>query len=660
MSGSVLGLVLEGTVESVDLKTGIVEVSVNMMRAGAFKTTYKTSLFASWSGPQGEFSGGIPQRGASVKIEQGQGGVWYISGYSLSHGVISNANSNYPSMMSDFKPGRHVTQVRGGVRQYIDPFEGIVSGSASQYTHEDPISGIKSQSFDSFFTFSDSHYNIVGPVKRLAKSDHIDLKSHEYSARLTEIGLDPKTRAGTSYTRNPSFVESRNIVYEYRSSDLIYDDITEQKIYDGELPSINKNINLFRSNSRADALSLSLVDPNRLIEEISGTVVDIFGNPLDLNRAVIKSGTGNLSLRNNEQELSKTYRELRAETRKTIAYHFEINSRKDTLPDINNIGGYINNSDDYSRNRSRFSIDIDKEGQFKVNVPASSETGNIGLLTRSENYSVISAAADNEDNDPRLFYRNVDNTDVFLDSFGTGSVFLSGSTDGEQKGLAAPIDRLTGEPIKLGTAYHDILKSAELHDIPGDILPIPTYPESKINLIPKIGGIVSDNIIVSGDKANAGGRSGTISLDGHLSMSIGANTIDRQSLWLDCAGGIVANIGRDKKGISCATKFDGDILITVGGKGIDGDSRFENENNDYRDGAIDIRVATSNQMHVIRIDNSGVRVFTPGEIDIVSDGHMRLGSRRGNLYLNGEGIYMYADDHNTARWVSRKPGQSID
>ena len=46
---------------------------------------------------------------------------------------------------------------------------------------------------------------------------------------------------------------------------------------------------------------------------------------------------------------------------------------------------------DYGRQRSRFFIDIDKEGQFKLNVPASSEKGNVPILTRYENYSTINS-----------------------------------------------------------------------------------------------------------------------------------------------------------------------------------------------------------------------------------------------------------------------------
>src|SRR5690606_18370037 len=128
----------------------------------------------------------------------------------------------------------------------------------------------------------------------------------------------------------------------------------------------------------------------------------------------------------------------------------------------------------------------------------------------------------------------------------------------------------------------------------------------------------------SGDNANAGGRSGTITLDGMLSLAIGANTIDRQSMWLDCAGGIVSNVGRDINDISYAGRFDGDVLVQIGGATVGDDSRFSHLNNAYKPGVFDLRIATGGMMHILRFDESGLRIYTPGEIDMVSEGHMKF------------------------------------
>ena len=181
------------------------------------------------------------------------------------------------------------------------------------------------------------------------------------------------------------------------------------------------------------------------------------------------------------------------------------------------------------------------------------------------------------------------------------------------------------------------------------------YPESILNQVTPITDVVSTNIITSGTGANAGGRSGTISLDGMLSVSVGANTIDRQSLWLDMAGGAVINIGRDRFLRSLSAQFDGDVLIQIGGATVDNDSRFpgSNFNNDIRDGALDIRIMNSGSMHIIRCDKQGLKIHTPQAIDVVAESDIRLKSVRGNIYLDAENIYVYSGKSGGGRLINR-------
>jgi len=128
------------------------------------------------------------------------------------------------------------------------------------------------------------------------------------------------------------------------------------------------------------------------MEIVKGTAVDTFGNILDLNREALPIGkTEKLSLSDNPDK-TDAFTRIRAQLRKAIGYHFELNARKgkdgasdSALSDIPDPLKYKN----YSRERSRFTFDIDKEGQFKLNVPSSSETGNIPLLTRHENFSTL-------------------------------------------------------------------------------------------------------------------------------------------------------------------------------------------------------------------------------------------------------------------------------
>src|SRR5690606_20039217 len=108
--------------------------------------------------------------------------------------------------------------------------------------------------------------------------------------------------------------------------------------------------------------------------------------------------------------------------------------------------------------KSNFFIDIDKEGQFKINIPASSEIGNVSLNTRYENYSSILSKTDPLVS-PNQFVKNTENIDIYLTDFsGKPSISLNSSGD-ILDGYQSPIDYKTEEPIKYGTAFHDILNT---------------------------------------------------------------------------------------------------------------------------------------------------------------------------------------------------------
>jgi hypothetical protein len=383
--------------------------------------------------------------------------------------------------------------------------------------------------------------------------------------------------------------------------------------------------------------------PNHLSESILGTVVDIYGNIVDLNRNIVTSGSS-ISFTTNEENQSTTFIKLRELARKGLAYHWELNARKDLnnqLPDVNNFT-------DYARDRSRLFVDVDKEGQFKINVPCSSERGNIGLLARYENYSAVLGAKDGKD--PRLFVKNVNKQDVLLDAFGKGVVSLNTASDEIPK----PIDRKTNSVIKLGTAFHNVEQdSLVLHKRKN---PISGFPGSYLNKITPVTEVVDGYVTSFGANANAGGRSGTISLDGSLNVSVGANTSDRQSLWLDMAGGMVVNIGRDKRNVSSAITMDGDCLVQIGGPTITDDTRFNKQVNSNRDGVLDIRVVQNAQMHVIRIDSQRIRIHTSGALDIVAEQSINFRSVRGEINFDAENIYFYPQT--SPRLVNRASGSN--
>ena len=507
------------------------------------------------------------------------------------------------------------------------------------------------------YNFNESKRNISGIVKRditpnSRYPNNLRLKGEDLDEDLKSICLDPTLSENfynsKSLARNLPFVEDREVIYEFAHSSNYTNDDKEYKLYQDN-STISNEVFYNRRESRTDSLSLSIFSPNYLIEKIQGTVIDIFGNILDINRNIISIGKEkNISLKDadNKADAFKNIRELE---RKSIAYHFEINSRKDLTNSID-----INSKKDYSKDRSKFFIDIDKEGQFKINIPASSEKGNIPLLTRYENYSTIKALENNDDVNKMLY--NDESIDIYLDSFNKGIVNINDESNAD--GKAGPIDRIDSTEdvksyIKHGTAHHDLTKVVEVFKntdyFSYEYLTDPDNPFSeltttKLNTIIQ-NDIVNKNLYISGDSSNVGGRSGLINFDGSIELNIGANSSDRQSMWLDCAGGILGAIGRDNNGISLALDLDGDLLIKVGGEtiGEEQDSRFSSAkgyNNALRPGTIDFRVVNdSNEVTVFRIDRNGVTVLTPTRMVFAANQgmHFRCG---GDMTFEAENLFL--------------------
>jgi hypothetical protein len=667
--GALFNSIIQGQVVSVDVNAQSVQIVLPLTQS---KTKFTAPLPASWRGPKGEFSGGYIARGTPVYCEKTQGGQYVVLGFGTpdSLGGLFDALGNSVVNLSKLTSGRWATLITNDIHIIADPDQGILTGDSNQFTQFDPITKIVSSRFDYGMDFTEGGYSLSGVVFRDIAPNSVrqlndPLTSHEYQNTLKEIGLDPSTVTGRAYKSNPALAENRSVVYEFEKSFDYTNDSEEIKAYNGANPP--QPAGFSRYNSRADAFSITLDEPNILIQKVEGTGVDIYGNVLDLNRSKLPNGEIDPYIFSKASDTNKdTFERLRAQLRKSIGVHYELNARKEGF-DLRNYDGYSfdgysitgfssgqNTSYDYARSRSRFSFDMDKEGQIKINVPSSSEEGNVSLLTRAENYSALYGAKNNTDRN--LFLSNDTNTDIYLEAYGQGCVALT-STDPHLVAYAAPIDRITNTQISLGTGFHNLQKDNFLQNIPAGNLPISGYPDSFINSLPPLNNIVSPNMIVSGVGANAGGRSATIALDGMLSLSIGANTIDRQSLWLDLAGGLVASIGRDGYYRSATLQCDGDVIVQIGSSTISNDSRFSDSG--IRDGTLDIRIMNSGSMHVIRIDSQGLTIHTPQRIDIVSEGDLRLKSIRGDVHIDGENIFMYSGMANGGRLVERANGSEI-
>jgi hypothetical protein len=652
-----VGLLRRGWIDSYDVTTNTLKVKLNNAPITSNNPAIPIPSIPSLFYNNGLFMGTLPVPGTPVVVGQGSGGQYYL---------VSTLVENLP-LIPDLQLGTMIIQSNSDTWITLDDSNNIKIGSQANGIHINTDLQYLSDNIDNAYHFTQASRHIKGLIKRdliinTTFDQNSKLENDNYEPYYYVIGMDP-TASPTSVivgsNKNPPFVEDREMYYEFQYDSMINDDLTESTLYGtNNSPNIPAPPTLNRRTSRADTLSLTLAAPNFLMEIIKGTVVDIFGNILDLNRNPLPIGQGQNTLQaSNSNDKVQAFIAIKELERKSIAYHFEINARKDLAASNGQLVlPNINSNADYSRSRSRFFLDIDKEGQFKLNVPASSETGNIPLLARYENYSTFST--DDNSNPNQLTFIS-DNKDIFLDSFAAplatpvssgfnyatarGSIQLVNGTGAN----GAPIDRITsnilGTPTHLmhGTVYHDILQTCYTQQNNAFIdyqLGTSTVPIIINNqTFPPLTNVVSPVITISGTNANAGGRSGSINLDGSLEINIGANTIDRQSLWADLAGGIVANVGRDLQGRSAIMSLNGDVYLQIGGYGVAGDQRFPTGNGS-RGGTFDIRVMNSGGLcHIIRFDNNGITLISAGNLQIHSAQDLTLTADH-NLTIDAETV----------------------
>ena len=401
----------------------------------------------------GLFVGSLPSKNTTVTVAQSAGGQYHLVGYSPEN------LANIPTM----RLGELLLHSTDTAEITLDSDSNIYIGSEINNIHifagsqKYPKGNLVTLNFENENHFTQAYREVGGLVKRdlrpnqqaASYSGDTKLESDSYDSLFSLVGMDPTATANdirVGPTKNPPLVEHREMVYEFQYSSKIDDDVTESNKYTTTTQANNIYATPNRRSSRADTMSLTLKAPNFLIEQVKGTVVDIFGNILDINRNAIPVGlSANNTLRTSgtvaTTNAQQSYLNIRALERKSIAYHFEINARKDPTVTFPGVDLSIN-GDNYNAKllRSRFSFDVDKEGQFKLNVPASSEVGNVPLLLRAENYSTF-ATTDNNNPNQTWFTQSANNTsqDIYVDSF------------------AAPMstmNRPTSCPTKHGTMPH--------------------------------------------------------------------------------------------------------------------------------------------------------------------------------------------------------------
>ncbi len=282
----------------------------------------------------------------------------------------------YPEM----KPGRISLIGEGGGEVTLDESGGLAmktsSGAGVHVRKRDSRTATYINSED-VAIYTNGSRLISGPVRRISglqrnifpKSDHntipldMDLDYHRVTDSIGLFsGSMPLRKTIAGHKRNPEMAEYRLVINEF-AADASFTG------FDNEVDRVKNLKSIFgdrkvRSRDREPTNALHLAE-YELIEIIGGNVVDINKNVLDINYQPILFGESGGRVPTKDEDL--IYEEARLKSRRGIGYHFQLATNAA--------------STDPSTSNTNFVFDIDKEGILKLNVPKSTDTGNIPFVS---------------------------------------------------------------------------------------------------------------------------------------------------------------------------------------------------------------------------------------------------------------------------------------
>lgn len=552
---------------------------------------------------------------------------------SINTGNFLYSESRYP----DLQQGELAIQGLTGSKLLFDKKGNVrVSHGLSETIYSN--SDIISTKAISHYELSSARRVVSGPIKRDQRkvqprvSKIVDkLFDPSFDDSLAIIGRNPDLKAAkltggqkdTEITRNPALVENRVVIFEYDREANVRGFDKEINLLGGD-PNFSLTAPNRRDQVRADVLNLNPLTVNNLIEKIEGTVVDRYGNILDLNRNKI-SFAGVDPKGGSDRALREDFL-----LRRSIKYHFEINSRKEPIqeirPDILDSRAFDGISIDNGHVHSRWSVDVDAEGLTKINIPASSDTGNIPLLTRYVNSSMVEGNQD-------WSYRDDSQTDVLHLAFGELSEDRGidiDSADYAPKSVVAEGQPGAGQSIKYRTAWHDLPSTASQTFSIGD-------------------GATQTKISNRYDDPyrNAGGRSLHANLDGSLELNIGRDSADGKSVVVDTSGSAIYRIGKDPVSEnSLVAQLDGHIKVQVGGDSIEADAKTQNP-------SVKFFVEAGGNYHEIEINEVGVFIRSaPGKNLVLESGNNLVLTSVNQTLLHGDVVSIYGDHDGTGNGIS--------
>ena len=228
-------------------------------------------------------------------------------------------------------------------------------------------------------TYTNGSRIVSGPVRRMSsikrnlfpKPDLTQtplFADPDYAVRTTPkgffVGSKPLRRSYSVRKRNPEMSEYRMVINEF-STDYMFTG------FDDEVKRATNSLGMYENSetyarNREQGSTLHLAE-HELIEMIGGNVVDINGNVLDLNYNPLSYGVDNNKVPS--RNLAINYDRARRISRRGIGWHWQLTTNTRTT--------------DPSQTLSNLVFDVDKEGLMKINIPASSDTGNIPFVSNA-------------------------------------------------------------------------------------------------------------------------------------------------------------------------------------------------------------------------------------------------------------------------------------
>lgn len=561
-----------------------------------------------------------------------------VGGASSQQGAgILSADHSFPPMLS---PGEVLLRGNAGSYTRYDLYGSIDSrfGANSSVTLD--RRGSYTANVRNAYTATQSGYTISGAVLRepVASSDSLKLVDRTvdagYDDSLFEVGRNPTLRTSvfTDTTlgtkRNPPLVETRALYFEYGTEFDVASQSKEIELYStGQGLSQKTTLPYARSRAgtRTAAFDLSAGSYNALAETMIGTGVDFDGNLLDINRKPIEM-TG----------MKDRLEDQLTALRRSIKLHLELNSRKENSQlslDLNSApfaGGSRTGTD-----HSRWSIDVDAEGQTKINIPASSPNGNIPLPIRH-----VPGSLDSPEYKPDAETEANSTKPLRHIGFGitSGGIPLADA-------IAPAV--IAGTAIKNWSMPHHDLTFADILDGYGIFNfggGVDENGQKQRNPVQQryrtmVGGDILDNakFINSGEGSNAGGRSLWLNADGSAEISLGKDQIHQKSLCLDAAGSALIRTGVDKSGNSIVLGADGKILVFSGTTNTAGGLKIYVQN-----GA---GAQPGDNAGVTSIEISDGNIFfrtSPGK-NIVFESGGKIAISASDVLINGERIFHFGN-----------------